>query len=154
MLELAQGDILRITSSTGGAFGDPFERDLGSIAREIENGMLSRERAELIYCVAFGPQGHIDAVATAERQKKRRGHYAPDFKFCNERERHDKAWPQRSRRELASLALTHELRIRSQLVERVHHRLVDAVASVDQETLLRTIGEEPARLSGVKVAAR
>ncbi len=153
VLELGQNDVLRITSSTGGAFGDPLERDLGSIAREIDNGMLSTERAAEVYAVAIDQNGRIDDTATIQQRKLRPYRPTADFQFCEERQLHDLAWNETMRRELATLALTFELRIRSQLVERVHHRLVEAGVPVDASLLRETINEEAARLSGVKLSA-
>lgn len=153
VLELGQNDVLRITSSTGGAFGNPLERDLGSIARGIDNGMLSAERAAEVYTVVVDHVGRIDKTATIQRRKLRPSPPTADFQFCEERQLHDLAWSETMRRELATLALTFELRIRSQLVERVHHRLVKAGVPVDASLLRETINEEAARLSDVKLSA-
>ncbi|MGO4352603.1 hydantoinase B/oxoprolinase family protein [Rhizobium sp. RAF36] len=153
VLELGQNDVLRITSSTGGAFGNPLERDLGSIAREIDNGMLSAERAAEVYAVVVDHDGRVDETATIQQRNLRPSRPTADFQFCEERQLHDLAWNETIRRELATLALTHELRIRSQLVERVHHRLVKTGVPVDPSLLRETINDEAARLSGVKLSA-
>ena len=150
VLELAQGDVLRLTSSTGGAFGDPVDRDLNLIDREIANGMLSPERAAEIYTVVFDGDGHIDRAATNELRKERRGKKPSDFDFCAERYRQDRVWPEKTRRELATMALSHELRIRTQLVDRVHHLLLTESKPVDAEKLQACLRQEATRLSGVK----
>src|SRR5690606_1256850 len=116
VLELEAGDVVRITSPCGGGFGNPLERDLGDISDEIKSGMLSRERAEEVYAVAFGADGDIDVTETAARRRVKVNDTPAEFNFCSERKRHDSVWPLEIRRELASLALTHEQRIRSQLV--------------------------------------
>ncbi|MGV1832909.1 hydantoinase B/oxoprolinase family protein [Agrobacterium vitis] len=146
VLELGHGDILRITSSTGGAFGEPLERDVAAIAREIENGMLSPERAAEVYAVVFDRDGKIDEAATAERRRERGNRKPGDFNFCIERQRQDQVWSQQTRRELASRALIYEQRIRSQLVDRVHHRLLAKGELVDAEKLGQVIAEEAGRL--------
>ncbi len=146
VLELGQGDILTITSSTGGAFGEPLERDVAAIAREIENGMLSPERAADVYAVVFDRDGKIDQSATAERRRERGNRRSGDFNFCIERQRHDQVWSPQPRRQLASRALTYEQRIRSQLVDRVHHRLLAKGEGVDAEKLDQVIAEEAGRL--------
>lgn len=55
-------------------------------------------------------------------------------------------WSQQTRRELASRALTYEQRIRSQLVDRVHHRLLAKGERVDAVKLDQVIAEEAGRL--------
>ncbi|NSY46752.1 hydantoinase B/oxoprolinase family protein [Agrobacterium tumefaciens] len=146
VLELGQGDILRITSSTGGAFGEPLERDVAAIAREIENGMLSPERAADVYAVVFDRDSKIDEAATAEHRRERANRKSDDFNFCIVRQRQDQVWSQQTRKELASRALTYEQRIRSQLVDRVHHRLLAKGERVDAGKLDQVIAEEAGRL--------
>ncbi|TIP00451.1 MAG: hydantoinase B/oxoprolinase family protein [Mesorhizobium sp.] len=150
VLELGHGDILRITSSTGGAFGDPLERDVASLAREIENGMLSPKRAAEVYALVFERNGHIDEAGTAEKRRERAKLKLADFHFCAERERQDQIWPSAARRELASLALTFEQRIRSQLVGNVHHRMLAEGNPVDAAKLHQAVDEEYASLSGTE----
>jgi N-methylhydantoinase B len=148
VLELGRGDVVRITSSSGGGFGDPLKRDIAAIASEIENGMLSHERAAEVYAVVFDRKGHIDEAATTERRGERAKPLASDFNFCAERDRQERVWPMATRRRLASLALTHEQRIRSQLVGNVHHRMMKEGQLVEPERLQQVIDEEVARLSG------
>ncbi|WP_129544587.1 hydantoinase B/oxoprolinase family protein [Serratia sp. 1D1416] len=150
VLELGQRDVLRITSSTGGAFGDPLERDIAPITREIESGMLSPERATAAYAIVFDQDGHIDAIATAKQRCERGKRTFTDFNFCSERERQDRVWPSATRQELASLVLTFEQRFRSQLVENVHHRMLAEGKTVEKNNLNQVVCEEYARLSGVK----
>jgi len=46
---LSQGDRLRIETPGGGGWGDPQERDGNAIAKDIEEGLISRERAGSVY---------------------------------------------------------------------------------------------------------
>ncbi|CAH1656972.1 hydantoinase B/oxoprolinase family protein [Chelatococcus asaccharovorans] len=153
VLEMAQGDVVRITSPTGGGFGDPMERDLGAIAGEIDNGMLSRERAADVYAVVFDAQGRIDQARTEMKRKERRKSDVPDFNFCAERKRQDHVWAMPARRKLASMALAFDLRIRSQLVANIHKRMLAAGITVDDDMLQLIVSEEAARLSGHRARA-
>ncbi|MBY5775358.1 hydantoinase B/oxoprolinase family protein [Rhizobium leguminosarum] len=148
VLQMKQGDVVRISSPTGGGFGDPLKRDPSLITAEVRNGMLSRERAEDAYAVVFAENGDVDQNATFALRQRRTKSELPDFSFCNERERHDQVWPFQIRRKLASLALSHEFRIRSQLVGKVHNRLLAVGKPVTIETLTRVVEEEASRLSG------
>lgn len=147
VLELGREDVVRITSPAGGGFGDPFERDIQAIAAEIDNGMLSQERAAEAYAVVFNASGRIDEAATTAQRRKRARPKAADFEFCAERERHDRVWPLAVRRQLASLAMPFEQRFRSQLVGDIHHRMLAEGKRVEPEKLRQVVDEEMTRLT-------
>ncbi|KGE01552.1 MULTISPECIES: hydantoinase B/oxoprolinase family protein [Rhizobium/Agrobacterium group] len=153
VLEMSRGDVVRITSPTGGGFGDPLERDLAAIQGEIDNDMLSPERAAEAYAVVLDENGCIDEAATAVQRSKRIRARQADFTFCAERERQDRVWPLAIRRQLASMALSYDQRIGSQLVGNVHRRMLAAGETVDPETLQKVVEAEAARLSGTKMKA-
>lgn len=148
VLELSRGDVVRITSPNGGGFGDPLERDVTAIASEIENGMLSRERAMQVYAVAFDETGRVDETETAVQRRKRAKTDVAEFNFCAERERQDRVWPLLARRRLASAAMSLEQRIRSQVVGSIHYRMMDEAQKVDDQQVQQIVGEEVARLTG------
>ncbi|WP_117196375.1 hydantoinase B/oxoprolinase family protein [Rhizobium terrae] len=153
VLEMVRGDVVRITSPTGGGFGDPLERDIAAIQAEIDNDMLSHERAAQAYAVVFGEDGHIDEAATAAQRNKRAKVRLADFNFCAERERQDHVWPLAIRRQLASMALSYDQRIRSQLVGNVHRQMMAAGKTVDPDILRKVVEAEAAYLSGIKLKA-
>ncbi|RUV86620.1 hydantoinase B/oxoprolinase family protein [Mesorhizobium sp. M5C.F.Ca.IN.020.14.1.1] len=149
-LEMHRGDVVQLNSSCGAGFGDPLDRDLRAISREIEDGMLSPERASRVYAVVFGKDGKIDAEATAKaREQARAGDRTlPVFRLCTERERHDHVWSLDVRRELSALAMAQEQRIRSQLVGTVHYRLLAEGRPVDSKRLRAVFDEEVDSLLG------
>lgn len=148
ILEMAQGDVVRITAPCGGGFGNPLERNVRSIASEIEDDMLSRERAAQVYGVVFDANGLIDDVATQKERASRMQTDVPEFTFCRERQRHDMVWNMAVRRELANAAMTREPRIRSQLVINAHNRMLVQGEPVDDAKLAHILDEEAMRLSG------
>ncbi len=76
------------------------------------------------------------------------------FNLCDERKRHDHVWPMEIRKELSHLAMTQELRTRSQLVTRIHNRLLAEGQTVDAARLRAVFEEEVDRLAGrVKIPA-
>lgn len=148
VLEMACGDVVRITSPAGGGFGNPYDRDIRAIATELESDMLSRRRAMEVYGIVFGESGEIDEGAT-EAQRVRGAKGKPvDFKFCAEREQQDRVWPSDLRRQLASLVLIFDLRIRSQLVGNIHQRMMAEGRPVTAENLRQAVNDEASRLSG------
>jgi N-methylhydantoinase B len=65
---LKQGDRLRTVTPGGGGWGDPLTRDPEAVARDVAEGLVSRERAEAVYGVVLGPAGEVDAAATDARR--------------------------------------------------------------------------------------
>jgi N-methylhydantoinase B len=66
---LQRGDLLRISTSGGGGWGDPLERPLEAVRDDVLNGFVSSERAQADYGVSFAADGvTVDAAAT-ERQR-------------------------------------------------------------------------------------
>ena len=148
VLEMLRGDVIRITSPTGGGFGNPLDRDLDAIETEINNGMLSRERAANVYGVIFDSFGRVDFSASETRRGNLKAEFNPEFSFCAERERKDRVWPEAARRKLASEALSLDLRVRSPLVESIHNRMMIEGKRVDQALVAQLVNEESGRLTG------
>jgi N-methylhydantoinase B len=57
-------DLLIMESSGGGGFGDPLDRDLASVARDLAEGYVTRAAAEASYGVV-SREGAVDAAASA-----------------------------------------------------------------------------------------
>ncbi len=75
----APGDAIRAASPGGGGFGNPLERDLASVERDLNRGYISRATAENQYGAVVAEAnplsaGHtvyrLDAPASMERRKK------------------------------------------------------------------------------------
>lgn len=56
---LAPGDALRAASPGGGGFGDPLERDLATLERDLDGGYVSRATAESVYGVVVAHETPI-----------------------------------------------------------------------------------------------
>ncbi len=55
----------------GGGIGDPLTRDPALVARDVRDGYVSRERAEVDYGVVLTEGSvEVDARRTAERRKR------------------------------------------------------------------------------------
>lgn len=65
----ARGNVLTIRGAGGGGFGAPAERDPTRVLRDVQDGLVSRERARSVYAVAIDGDA-IDAAETA----RLRGH--------------------------------------------------------------------------------
>jgi len=67
---LVAGDAFRIRSGGGGGFGDPRERQIELVARDVAEGYITREAAERDYGVCFDSQGSVDLEKTRQRRSR------------------------------------------------------------------------------------
>jgi N-methylhydantoinase B len=72
------GTLFRVVTPSGGGFGDPFERDPAAVLKDVRDGFVSVEGAEVDYGVVLvgdatrDPQGlRVDEAATAARRNGR-----------------------------------------------------------------------------------
>lgn len=70
--QLQPGDVLRVEGPGGGGFGDPLERPADAVGRDVALGYVSAEAARQHYRVACGPDGVVDAAATAALRQQAR----------------------------------------------------------------------------------
>lgn len=78
--KMAPGDWIFVASPGGGGFGDPIERDLDAVERDVNLGYVSRETAETVYGVVMDetpgtkgrPRYSVDADKTKALRSKLR----------------------------------------------------------------------------------
>ena len=58
-----EGDLIEISTTGGGGWGDPLEREPEFVRLDVIRGLVSRERAESDYGVVFDGEGEEIAVA-------------------------------------------------------------------------------------------
>ena len=80
-LKVAPGDrIIFITAGSGG-WGDPLDRPAAKVARDVEDGIVSREKAHRDYGVVLGAEGAVDEAATEARRREMREARGPASEF-------------------------------------------------------------------------
>ena len=67
---LTDGDIVVMETAGGGGYGDPLERDIDKVLKDISLGYLSAEEALARYGVAITAQGGVDAEETRKQRDK------------------------------------------------------------------------------------
>ncbi|MBJ3776798.1 hydantoinase B/oxoprolinase family protein [Acuticoccus mangrovi] len=85
VVSLNKGDTLTIVTPGGGGFGDPFERDVEAVRRDVVRGLVSRASAEADYGVSLTEDSAVDAAATARLRGVSRSAPA-EFAWGEERE--------------------------------------------------------------------
>ena len=67
---VAAGDKLVFRTAGGGGLGDPLERDVDLVAREVRRGLISADAARGEYGVVIDDEGAVDAAATEARREE------------------------------------------------------------------------------------
>ncbi len=75
-IELAPGDVVRVSTPGGGGYGDPLRRDPEKVARDVSRGYYTPAQAEALYGVALDPSGAVDAALTERLRAGRRSRAA------------------------------------------------------------------------------
>jgi N-methylhydantoinase B len=65
---LGEGDVVEMTTSGGGGFGDPLSRDPELVARDLANGHVSKPAALDVYGVVVNQDGEADQAGTGSRR--------------------------------------------------------------------------------------
>jgi N-methylhydantoinase B len=68
---LQPGDVLHHRMAGGGGYGDPFEREADSVARDVRDGKISIAAARERYGVACTGDGSVDPAETAALRRAR-----------------------------------------------------------------------------------
>jgi N-methylhydantoinase B len=75
---LKKGDVARLVTATGGGWGDPYERPIGAVQRDVQNGYITVEMAVQDYGVILDPQT-LQVTRVAETPNPHRPHsHLPD----------------------------------------------------------------------------
>jgi len=92
VVPLDPGDVILVTSSGGGGFGPPAERDAKAVLFDVQQGKVSAEAAADDYGVVIR-DGAIDETATAARRARLAANVKPGiFAFNAEREAYEREW--------------------------------------------------------------
>jgi N-methylhydantoinase B len=89
LIDMTNRDVFAVTWQGGGGWGDPLERELEAVGRDVAAGWVSPEAAKEIYGVVM-KSGEVDIEASHERRstirEQRVGRFATDpAKFCKEK---------------------------------------------------------------------
>ena len=68
-VELLPGETIISISSGGGGYGPPTARDTGRVKWDLDEGWITRDRAETVYGLALDGAGEIDAAATDAKRR-------------------------------------------------------------------------------------
>jgi len=138
VLKLAPGDTVRITSPGGGGYGDPLDRAPEVVLEDVQDGLVTPERAQDDHGVVIA-DGRIDAArTTARRAELRAARTAPlaEFVFGPERSEYERRIPRALQDVVATELLGYPGSLRLFLKEQLYQRLEgNGIADADPVTL-------------------
>ena len=73
---VANGEVIRVETTGGGGWGDPFDRSSALVADDMRHGKVSPEAAEHDYGVLLDGSG-VDELATLARREQLRADRGP-----------------------------------------------------------------------------
>jgi N-methylhydantoinase B len=68
---IRSGDVVIIEAPSGGGYGNPLERDVELVRKDVRDGIVSLEAAQRDYGVVFQADGHWIDLAATERLRER-----------------------------------------------------------------------------------
>lgn len=68
LMPMRHGDVFRVSWQGGGGWGDPLDRDLAAVERDLDRRAISPEVAGEVYGVVVGPAG-VDHARSLERRR-------------------------------------------------------------------------------------
>ena len=69
-VELLPGETIISISSGGGGYGPPTAREVGWVKQDLDEGWITRQRAEMVYGLTLDAGGVVDMAATDARRRK------------------------------------------------------------------------------------
>lgn len=138
-------DVLRFTSPSGGGYGNPWERDVDRVVRDVRSGRVSRESAETHYGVMINSEGVVDDIATERRRSTfRQTANAAPHSFCSTRLAYEDKWTPSGiaglRNVLDSLPIHLRHSVKTEIIERAIASL-SAGKQLDAEKVAATWDE-------------
>jgi N-methylhydantoinase B len=134
ILKLQAGDVLRIQSPGGGGYGEPLERELSAVLRDLRNGLVSPQAARDLYGVALTADGTVDHAETAALRGGRSSP-AAGFDMGEARRKLDKVWTPLAIDFATEWLMALPAVLRSRARRLFHAELIAAPAEVDHAEL-------------------
>jgi N-methylhydantoinase B len=85
ILRLQPGDVVRIVAPGGGAYGDPYRREVAKVLKDVEDGFVTVEEAQTSYGVVIRDGALDDSATKALRTAGTRERVNAEFIFGEER---------------------------------------------------------------------
>jgi N-methylhydantoinase B len=134
MVEPAPGDTVTLMSAGGGGYGDPFERPVEAVLRDVSAGFVSAEAARSEYGVVL-EAGRLDAEATKGLRAAPRP-APPVYDLGPERTAWDRVFTDDRMTRLVAALLSHPPALATRMRQDLYAELLPDLGTVALDTLL------------------
>lgn len=134
MIEPKPGDTVTLMSAGGGGYGDPFERPMEMVLRDVRAGFVSVAEARADYGVVI-ENGDIDETATQALRDAPRPE-VPEFGFGPERMAWDRVFTDERMQRLVTRLLSHPPALATRLRQDLYADLLPELGQKPIEELL------------------
>lgn len=136
------GDVVTIMTPGGGGYGDPLDRPLADVARDVAVGYVGIDAARRDYGVVIGENGLDEAASEALRSRLRASRPPrPAFDFGPEREAWEQVFDDASMTRINAMLMRLGPNVRSQRRRQLFEQVVPELASVGIRPLHDVIGD-------------
>lgn len=151
MLALEPGDVVSLRWPAGAGYGDPLDRSVDAVGRDVRSGLVSIEHAEQAYGVVV-TNGQVDGPATLRLRERsqRKPESLPEFEFGVSRSELEAYWPAEIADECVRLVETLPVSVRDYVKRRLYAALLQSskvgpVAMEDLESAWNAVLHELSR---------
>jgi N-methylhydantoinase B len=121
---LQPGETLTVAMPGAAGFGDPAERDLAAVARDLRIGVVSPEAAQRDYRVVLAADGTPDEAASRALRARSAGVVAAGFGVGPERRAWEQVFDDATMQRIAALLARYPKAVRHQLRRRIYDTAV------------------------------
>jgi N-methylhydantoinase B len=145
VLTMLEGDVLLMTSPSGGGFGPPEARDPELVRRDVLDGIVSADEAEAVYRVALA-DGAVDRERTARLRDGGAAARVSRVEHGPERLRYEALWPPEASTAVADAAMQVPAGLRRAVLEWSRGRLMASGEPITADAARSTVLDRAAAL--------
>ncbi|MAF48884.1 MAG: hydantoinase B/oxoprolinase family protein [Rhodospirillales bacterium] len=135
-LKLSAGDVLQVHTPGGAGYGDPLERDVARIEKDLAGGIISAAAAELDYGIVLNGAG-IDRKATEKRRAQLAAGKKDEIdlhRLGPDREEYERLWSDDLWDRFTEILYALPVPFRADVREQLWHRVDQAARNGQQVT--------------------
>jgi N-methylhydantoinase B len=146
VLTMRKGDVLLMTSPSGGGFGDPRARDPDLVLRDVRDELISAEEAATVYGVVIA-NDEVDRERTTILRENVPETTNWEIASGPERERYERIWPIDASIALAEAAMRIPQGIRRNVLATARRELMSLEKPITAEQAVQAVERNTQRIA-------